>query len=289
MKAFRHVVGFRVLKLSNLVAIGNRRFQFRLYGRPQFDTRACWIARGSTQHGFGPSLRCRGIHFASLNSTRLLVNQARLRPHECPQPISMSDLSFPKQPDCCEFEPHWSGRPESYLAALSADDYLLQTTNRLALLSDYVAAMARTLIACLVLAPLCCAQTFSAFRWIVEVDGSGSDQLAGLGTDAQGNIYLAGTTQSPNFQVQAAVQNHFAGGSDVFVAKLAPSGNIVYSTYFGGSGSDVATAMTVDPQGGVYVTGTTTSTDFPTTPGAYSSSVPPSSGGGAPSSPSCSN
>ena len=139
--------------------------------------------------------------------------------------------------------------------------------------------MSRTLIAFLALAPLCCAQTFPAFRWIVEVDRSGSDQLAGLGTDAQGNIYLAGTTQSPDFQVKAAVQSQFAGASDVFVTKLDPSGNIVYSTYFGGSGADYATAMTVDPDGVVYVTGTTTSTDFPTTPGAYSSAVPPASGG----------
>jgi hypothetical protein len=142
-------------------------------------------------------------------------------------------------------------------------------------------AMSRTLIAFLALAPLGCAQTLPAFRWIVEVDGSGSDQLAGLRTDAHGNIYLAGTTQSPSFPVKGAAQNHFAGGSDVFVTKLDPSGNIVYSTYFGGSGSDFATAMTVDPQGSVYVTGTTTSTDFPTTPGAYSTTVPPPSVGGA--------
>ena len=144
-----------------------------------------------------------------------------------------------------------------------------------------MAGMLRALIAFLALAPLCFAQTLPAFRWIVEADGSGSDQLAGLGTDAQGNIYLAGTTQSPNFQVKAAVQNHLAGGSDVFVTKLDPSGNIVYSTYFGGSGGDAATAMTVDSHGSVYVTGTTSSNDFPTTPGVYSSSVPPPSGGGA--------
>src|SRR5450432_2276349 len=128
--------------------------------------------------------------------------------------------------------------------------------------------MSRTLVILIALAPLCCAQTLPAFRWIVEVDGSGSDQLAGLGTDAQGNIYLAGTTQSPNFAVKAGVQSHLAGASDVFVTKLDPSGNIVYSTYFGGSGADVATAMTVDAQGGVYVMGTTSST-FPTTPGSY--------------------
>jgi hypothetical protein len=141
--------------------------------------------------------------------------------------------------------------------------------------------MARALIALLVLMPLGCAQTLPAFQWIVEVDGSGSDQLAGLGTDAQGNIYLAGTTQSPNYPLKAAVQNHLAGASDVFITKLDPSGNVVYSTYFGGSGADAATAMAVDARGSVYVTGTTTSTDFPATPGAYASSVPAPSVGGA--------
>ncbi len=56
---------------------------------------------------------------------------------------------------------------------------------------------------------------------------------------------------------------------DVYVTKLDPAGNIVYSTYFGGSADDVATAMAVDPSGNVYVTGTTTSLDFPVTKGAY--------------------
>ncbi len=154
-------------------------------------------------------------------------------------------------------------------------------TNRQAAIRNRYAAAGRTLIALLAFAALGRSQTLYSFQWIVEVDGSGSDQLAGLGMDAQGNIYLTGTTESPNFQVKAAVQNHLAGASDVFVTKLDPSGNIVYSTYFGGSGGDVATAMTVDSQGGVYVTGTTGSTDFPTTPGAFSSSVPaPSAAGG---------
>ncbi len=62
------------------------------------------------------------------------------------------------------------------------------------------------------------------------------------------------------------------GGHNTFVTKLDPNGNVVYSTYFGGTGDDVASAMAVDPSGGVYVTGTTTSQDFPTTQSAYSSS-----------------
>ena len=63
-----------------------------------------------------------------------------------------------------------------------------------------------------------------------------------------------------------------AGGSrDVYVTKLDPAGNIVYSTYFGGSGDDVARAVAVDRAGNVYVTGSTLSADFPVTKGAYAS------------------
>ncbi len=63
-----------------------------------------------------------------------------------------------------------------------------------------------------------------------------------------------------------------SGTRDVYVTKLDPLGNIVYSTYFGGSNDDVAIAMTVDASGNVYVTGTTMSTDFPVTKGAYATS-----------------
>ena len=121
------------------------------------------------------------------------------------------------------------------------------------------------------------AQTLSGFNWIREVDNSGlAYQFAGLGTDAQGNVYVAGSTKSPNFPVKAAVQDHLAtaGSYDVFVTKFDPSGNIVYSTYFGGSANDIARAMTVDAAGNVYVAGTTASQDFPTTLGSWAPSMP---------------
>ncbi|HXM41994.1 MAG TPA: SBBP repeat-containing protein [Bryobacteraceae bacterium] len=57
--------------------------------------------------------------------------------------------------------------------------------------------------------------------------------------------------------------------TDVFVAKLDTNGNIVYTTYFGGSGNDAASAIAVGQDGSVYVTGSTNSTDFPVTPGSY--------------------
>ncbi len=63
-----------------------------------------------------------------------------------------------------------------------------------------------------------------------------------------------------------------AGSSDVYITKLDPLGKVVYSTYFGGTGDDLATAMAVDAAGNVYVTGSTSSLDFPVTKGAYASS-----------------
>jgi hypothetical protein len=131
----------------------------------------------------------------------------------------------------------------------------------------------RVSLAFLAMAPFCTSQNLPAFNWIKEVDGSGLDQFTGMGTDAQGNIYLAGTTSSPNFPVKFAVQRQLTGQSNCFVTKLDPSGNILYSTYFGGGG-ERATAMTVDPAGDVYVTGTA-GAGFPTTPGTYAPSLPP--------------
>lgn len=60
--------------------------------------------------------------------------------------------------------------------------------------------------------------------------------------------------------------------TDVFVTKLDPNGNIIYSTYFGGSGSDNAAGMALGSDGSVYITGTTNSADFPVTKGAYATS-----------------
>ncbi len=60
--------------------------------------------------------------------------------------------------------------------------------------------------------------------------------------------------------------------TDVFVTKLDPQGNTIYSTYFGGSASDTATGIAIDSLGSAYVTGNTNSTDFPLTAGAFAKS-----------------
>jgi photosystem II stability/assembly factor-like uncharacterized protein len=61
-------------------------------------------------------------------------------------------------------------------------------------------------------------------------------------------------------------------GSDIFVEKLDPQGNVQFATYFGGTANDIATGMAVDAAGAVYVTGTTQSLDFPVSAGAYAKS-----------------
>ncbi len=104
--------------------------------------------------------------------------------------------------------------------------------------------------------------------------GSGADSGQGVAVDSAGNAYVTGGTSSINFPTTPGAFQTSRGGS-VFVAKLNPVGSapLVYSTYFGGSGGvsggDNGNAIAVDSLGNAYVTGRTSSTDFPTTLGAF--------------------
>lgn len=111
--------------------------------------------------------------------------------------------------------------------------------------------------------------------------GSGNtDSGNAIAIDAAGNTYVAGSTRSPNFPTRTPLQGTLgaAGFDDVFITKLNPAGTaLVYSTFLGGSGDDQASGLAVDASGNVYVTGSTTSTNFPGTAG---SSQPTTAGGG---------
>ncbi|WP_218081439.1 DUF7948 domain-containing protein [Anthocerotibacter panamensis] len=106
--------------------------------------------------------------------------------------------------------------------------------------------------------------------------GNADDISIALAVDSTGSAYLTGYTQSSNFPVTTgALIPTFNGSTEGFVTKLSPSGNaLVYSTYLGGSSvnGDVSAAVAVDSAGCAYLTGYTTSRDFPTTPGALSTS-----------------
>jgi hypothetical protein len=96
------------------------------------------------------------------------------------------------------------------------------------------------------------------------IGGSGDDRAAGMAVDSSGQIYLAGSTASTNFPLVAAVRSTLGGSRDAFALKLNAIGNLlVYSTYLGGSGNDLATAIAIDAGGNAYIAGDTQSTDFP--------------------------
>ena len=95
--------------------------------------------------------------------------------------------------------------------------------------------------------------------------GSNTDYAGGIAVDAAGNAYVTGVTGSANFPTLNALRPSFAGGdSDAFIVKVSADGkHLLYATYLGGSGSDGANGVAVDAAGNAYVTGTTSSADFP--------------------------
>ncbi len=95
--------------------------------------------------------------------------------------------------------------------------------------------------------------------------GADSDKATGIAVDSLGNLFVSGQTSSSNFPTSKPFQLALRGGSDAFVTVLNPQGSaFIYSTFIGGSGDDAATGIAVDASGNAYVTGFTSSSDFPT-------------------------
>ena len=109
-------------------------------------------------------------------------------------------------------------------------------------------------------------------RFSTYLGGTGSDLGNAIVVTAAGNVIAAGQTSSLNFPVANAIQPTFTGGNVAntgatkgFVTKYTPDGSaLVYSTYFGGSWKDSIAGLAVDPAGNTYITGKTSSTDYPT-------------------------
>jgi hypothetical protein len=111
--------------------------------------------------------------------------------------------------------------------------------------------------------------------------GTKLDDVRRIALDAADRVLLTGYTLSPDFQVTSdALQSQLAGIANTFITRLdlkAPRSSVLsYSTYFGGSGGDVAYDIATDASGAVYLTGYTTSADFPITKDA----LQPAAGGG---------
>jgi hypothetical protein len=103
--------------------------------------------------------------------------------------------------------------------------------------------------------------------------GTGAEQGLAVAVDSAGSAYVAGSTASLDFPGPSPVQNTNAGANDAFVLKLSPGGtSLVYATYLGGAGDDVANAVAIDSAGNAYVAGSTGSGGFPRTQGAWQES-----------------
>ena len=112
------------------------------------------------------------------------------------------------------------------------------------------------------------ALVFSTF-----LGGSSSEQMFGLVVDEAGFATAVGRSKSPDFPVTPGAFSTSISSVvfyDGVVAKLDPGGAWVYSTYLGGVGGDAITSVDLDPLGRAMVTGDNSSNDFPTTPGAWS-------------------
>ena len=99
-----------------------------------------------------------------------------------------------------------------------------------------------------------------------RLGGKRDDIGYAIAVDSSGNAYVTGLTSSVTFPTMNPLQSANGGGSeDAFVTEINAAGSaLIFSTYLGGSGDDVGYGIAVDSSGNTYVTGFTSSTNFPT-------------------------
>jgi hypothetical protein len=107
------------------------------------------------------------------------------------------------------------------------------------------------------LGPLGDRLSFSTF-----LGGALPDTVNGVAVDAAGNIYVAGETASSDFPLRNAVQAALKGGTDAFLAEFTASGDLIYSTFYGGLLDDFAKAVAVTADGVASIVGCTYSLDL---------------------------
>lgn len=103
--------------------------------------------------------------------------------------------------------------------------------------------------------------------------GDDTDSGGSIAIDKTGKAYITGSSRSTNFPIKNAFQNKFSGFEDAFVTKVNPAASgaasLVYSSYLGGTNGDNGGGIAVDSANNAYVTGITSSANFPTSVNAF--------------------
>jgi hypothetical protein len=122
--------------------------------------------------------------------------------------------------------------------------------------------------------------TATRLEYCTYIGGSNEEGIdishSGFFLDSDGCVYLSGITKSTDFPVTpyAYMKAYQGGYQDGYVLKMSANGSrIEYSTYIGGSNFERIEDLAVDAHGYIYLTGSTNSSDFPTTPGAYDTTL----------------
>jgi len=103
-----------------------------------------------------------------------------------------------------------------------------------------------------------------AISYCSYLGGSNTTAIMGVAVDSSANLYMTGWTEALNFPIDGAYQASNAGSVNVIVAKLSAAGTgLLYATYIGGRSDDKGAAIAVDNLGQAYITGSTTSSNFP--------------------------
>ena len=105
-----------------------------------------------------------------------------------------------------------------------------------------------------------------SFVFSTYLGGNRCDNANSVAIDSSANVYVVGSTRSADFPLAGAFQGTIGDSffGDAFITKLTSNGSMTYSTYLGGDSSDIGFGIAVDGSGNAYVTGSTSSTNFPT-------------------------
>lgn len=109
--------------------------------------------------------------------------------------------------------------------------------------------------------------------WGTYLGGSSTDLGLGIDVDSENNVVVIGRTDSSNFPTLNALDDSFNGLTDGFISKFSPDGDLLWSSFHGGSDLDFGHKIQVDLEDNIVTVGETSSTDFPITSNAHSSTL----------------